>query len=90
MKFKKILLFVLIIGVFVSFAAGNILAQTKSIVETAIEAGSFNPLVQAVQAAGLVDVLSGPGPFTVFAPTDAAFAKVPASVLNGYWQIKNN
>jgi transforming growth factor-beta-induced protein len=54
----------------------------KNIVETAVGAGIFNTLVTAVQAAELVDVLSGPGPFTVFAPTDAAFAKVPASVLN--------
>jgi len=54
----------------------------KNIVETAVGAGIFNTLVTAVQEAGLVDVLSGPGPFTVFAPTDAAFAKVPASVLN--------
>jgi transforming growth factor-beta-induced protein len=54
----------------------------KNIVETAVGAGIFNTLVTAVQEAGLVDVLSGPGPFTVFAPTDAAFAKVPASMLN--------
>jgi len=54
----------------------------KNIVETAVGAGIFNTLVTAVQAAELVDVLSGPGPFTVFAPTDAAFAKVPASLLN--------
>ena len=54
----------------------------KNIVETAVGAGIFNTLVTAVQEAGLVDVLSGPGPFTVFAPTDSAFAKVPASVLN--------
>lgn len=54
----------------------------KNIVETAVGAGIFNTLVTAVQEAGLVEVLSGPGPFTVFAPTDAAFAKVPASVLN--------
>jgi len=51
------------------------------IVETAIAAGSFNTLVTAVQAAGLVDTLQGPGPFTVFAPTDAAFAKLPAGTV---------
>ena len=45
-----------------------------TIVETAVAAGSFNTLVAAVKAAGLVETLSGPGPFTVFAPTDAAFA----------------
>ena len=54
----------------------------QDIVQTAIAAGSFNTLVQAVQAAGLVETLSGPGPFTVFAPTDEAFAKVPEETLN--------
>ena len=51
------------------------------IVDTAVAAGSFNTLVKAVQAAGLVDTLKGDGPFTVFAPTDAAFAKLPAGTL---------
>ena len=51
------------------------------IVETAINAGSFSTLVKAVQAAGLVETLQGEGPFTVFAPTDEAFAKVPAATL---------
>ena len=54
----------------------------KSIVETAIGAGSFKTLVEAVQAAGLVDALSGDDDLTVFAPTDAAFAKIPEAVLN--------
>ena len=53
----------------------------SNIVETAIAAGSFKTLVAAVQAAGLVETLSGPGPFTVFAPTDDAFAKVPADTI---------
>ena len=52
-----------------------------NIVETAVAAGSFNTLVAAVKAAGLVDTLSGPGPFTVFAPTDEAFAKLPAGTV---------
>ena len=52
------------------------------IVDTAIAAGSFTTLVKAVQAAGLVETLKGAGPFTVFAPTDEAFAKVPADTLN--------
>ena len=51
------------------------------IVETAMAAGSFDTLVSAVKAAGLVDTLKGEGPFTVFAPTDAAFAKLPAGTL---------
>lgn len=54
---------------------------TKNIVETAVEAGSFTTLVAAVQAAGLADVLSNGGPFTVFAPTDEAFAKLPEGTV---------
>ena len=54
----------------------------KNIVETAMAAGSFKTLVTAVQAAGLVETLSGPGPFTVFAPTDEAFAKIPKETLD--------
>lgn len=54
----------------------------KNIVETAVEAGSFKTLVTAVQAAGLVETLSGVGPFTVFAPTDDAFAKIPKETLD--------
>jgi uncharacterized surface protein with fasciclin (FAS1) repeats len=53
-----------------------------TIVETAVAAGSFSTLVAAVKAAGLVDTLSGPGPFTVLAPTDDAFAKVPSATLD--------
>lgn len=58
-------------------------AQDKDIVDTAIAAGNFTTLVKAVQAADLVDTLKGPGPFTVFAPTDEAFAKLPAGALDG-------
>ena len=52
-------------------------AQAQDIVDVAVGAGSFNTLVTAVKTAGLVDTLKGAGPFTVFAPTDEAFAKVP-------------
>lgn len=55
---------------------------TKDIVDTAVAAGSFNTLVTAVKAAGLVETLKGNGPFTVFAPTDEAFAKIPQDKLN--------
>jgi len=55
----------------------------SNIVEAATSAGSFKTLVAAVQAAGLGDTLSGPGPFTVFAPTDEAFAKLPAGTVQG-------
>ena len=53
----------------------------KNIVEIAVEAGSFNTLVAAVKAAGLAETLQGTGPFTVFAPTDTAFAKLPAGTV---------
>jgi len=52
------------------------------IVDTAVKAGSFNTLVAAVKAAGLVDTLKGAGPFTVFAPTDEAFAKLPNGTVD--------
>lgn len=55
---------------------------TMNIVETAVSAGSFNTLVTAVKAAGLVETLSSEGPFTVFAPTDEAFAQIPEDQLN--------
>jgi uncharacterized surface protein with fasciclin (FAS1) repeats len=54
-----------------------------NIVETAVAAGTFNTLVAAVKAAGLAETLSGPGPFTVLAPTDEAFAKLPAGTVEG-------
>lgn len=57
-------------------------AATANIVDTAVAAGNFKTLVAAVQAAGLVDTLKGPGPFTVFAPTDAAFAALPAGTVD--------
>ena len=57
-------------------------AQAKDIVDTALAAGQFNTLATALKAAGLVDTLKGPGPFTVFAPTDAAFAKIPKAQLD--------
>lgn len=64
-------------------------AQAADIVDTAKSAGSFNTLVAAVQAAGLVDTLKGPGPFTVFAPTDAAFAKIPKARLDALLKDKD-
>jgi uncharacterized surface protein with fasciclin (FAS1) repeats len=54
---------------------------TKDIVTTAVHAGSFNTLAKALAEAGLVETLKGPGPFTVFAPTDEAFAKLPPGTL---------
>lgn len=63
-------------------------AKAADIVDTAVSAGSFKTLVTAVQAAGLVDTLKGPGPFTVFAPTDEAFAKIPKATLDGLLKDK--
>ncbi len=60
----------------------SISAFAQDIVDVAVKAGNFKTLVTAVQAAGLVDTLKGPGPFTVFAPTDAAFAKLPKATLD--------
>ena len=62
---------------------------TKNIVDTAVAAGSFKTLAAALQAAGLVDTLKGKGPFTVFAPTDAAFAKLPAGTLDDLLKPEN-
>ena len=58
------------------------------IVDTAVSAGVFSTLVTAVKAAGLVDTLKGPSPFTVFAPTDVAFAKLPAGTLDAVLKDK--
>lgn len=62
--------------------------NTKNIVETAIEAGSFKTLVAAVEAAGLVETLSSEGPFTVLAPTDEAFAKLPEGTVEALLKDK--
>jgi uncharacterized surface protein with fasciclin (FAS1) repeats len=64
-------------------------AEAKDIVDTAVGAGSFKTLVAAVQAAGLVDTLKGAGPFTVFAPTDEAFAKLPEGTVETLLKPEN-
>ena len=71
----------------VALSAG--MAKAANIVETAVAAGSFNTLVAAVQAAGLVETLSGDGPFTVFAPTDEAFAKLPEGTVESLLKPEN-
>jgi uncharacterized surface protein with fasciclin (FAS1) repeats len=76
--------------IFVTAAAVAVLAvpaavragESKDIVDTAVAAGNFKTLASALQAAGLVDTLKGKGPFTVFAPTDEAFAKIPKADLD--------
>jgi transforming growth factor-beta-induced protein len=64
-------------------------AESKDIVDTAVGAGSFKTLVAAVQAAGLVETLKGEGPFTVFAPTDEAFAKLPEGTVESLLKPEN-
>ena len=66
-----------------------LMPATKNLVATAVEAGSFKTLAKALTAAGLVDALSVPGPFTVFAPTDEAFAKLPAGTLENLLKPEN-
>lgn len=70
-----------------AFATGA--AWAADIVDTAVGAGSFKTLVAAVQAAGLVETLKGPGPFTVFAPSDEAFAKLPAGTVEDLLKPEN-
>jgi uncharacterized surface protein with fasciclin (FAS1) repeats len=72
-----------------SFLSAPAFAQDADIVDTAVAAGSFTTLVAAVQAAGLVETLKGPGPFTVFAPTDAAFAALPAGTVEDLLKPEN-
>ena len=72
---KKTLLAIAVFALLSTNAIG------KDIVDTAVSAGNFNTLATALKAAGLIDTLKGPGPFTVFAPTDAAFAKLPQDEL---------
>jgi transforming growth factor-beta-induced protein len=64
-------------------------AAAADIVDTAVSAGSFKTLVAAVKAAGLVETLKGKGPFTVFAPTDEAFAKLPAGTIDSLLKPEN-
>ena len=71
-----------------AIAMAFVSAQAKDIVDTAVAAGSFKTLAAALQAAGLVDTLKGKGPFTVFAPTDEAFAKIPKADLDALLKDK--
>ena len=76
----------------VAVVAGSALVraqQPKDIVDTAVAAGSFKTLAAALQAAGLVETLKGKGPFTVFAPTDAAFAKLPQGTVEELLKPEN-
>jgi uncharacterized surface protein with fasciclin (FAS1) repeats len=81
--------FALILSVLVSTIPVSAAAANKDIVDTAVAAGSFKTLVAAIQAADLVDTLKGPGPFTVFAPTDDAFKKLPAGTVESLLKPEN-
>jgi uncharacterized surface protein with fasciclin (FAS1) repeats len=72
-----------------SMGVGRAADEPKDIVDTAVAAGSFNTLAAALKAADLVGALKGPGPFTVFAPTDEAFAKLPQGTLDELLKPEN-
>jgi uncharacterized surface protein with fasciclin (FAS1) repeats len=76
-------------AVAVAMGVGTVAAKAADIVDTAASAGDFKTLVAAIEAAGLVETLKGKGPFTVFAPTDAAFAKLPAGTLEDLLKPEN-
>ena len=73
----------------IALGAARAEAQGKDIVDTAVAAGQFNTLAAALKAAGLVDTLKGAGPFTVFAPTDEAFAKLPKGTVEDLLKPEN-
>ena len=79
----------LLIGGLALVTSAAATTSEKNIVDTAVAAGSFNTLVKAVQAADLAATLEGPGPFTVFAPTDQAFAKLPPGTLESLLKPEN-
>lgn len=85
-KFFAIAACLSLIGMSTGIAGGH---YKKDIVDTAVGAGSFETLVAAVTAAGLVDALKGDGPLTVFAPTDEAFAKLPAGTVESLLKPEN-
>jgi transforming growth factor-beta-induced protein len=81
-KLFSVLMVIALFGVLASSALAAPPAQKMDIVDTAVADGRFKTLATALTAAGLIDTLKGPGPFTVFAPTDDAFAKLPAGTLD--------
>ncbi len=83
---RKTLLLLLVVGL---VSVPTFASDSADIVDTAVAAGSFNTLVAAIQAAGLVDTLKGEGPFTVFAPTDEAFAKLPEGTVEALLKDKD-
>src|SRR3954452_386421 len=88
-QMKRITLAVTLTLLTLSLSAVAASAGKKDIVDTAVAAGSFKTLAAALQAAGLVETLKGAGPFTVFAPTDEAFAKLPAGAVESLLKPEN-
>jgi len=89
MKTLKLTAFLFVVLTSFNAVAGGSYNKQKDIVDTAVAAGSFNTLVAAVKAADLVDTLKGDGPFTVFAPTDEAFAKLPEGTIESLLKPEN-
>ena len=85
----KIAYLIMAFTMLLSVTTSALAAAKKDIVDTAVAAGDFKTLAAALQAAGLVDTLKGPGPFTVFAPTDEAFAKLPAGTVEELLKPEN-
>lgn len=81
--------FALILAVLLGATVINAAAEDKDIIDTAVTAGSFTTLATALQAADLIDALKGRGPFTVFAPTDDAFKKLPSGTLESLLKPEN-
>jgi uncharacterized surface protein with fasciclin (FAS1) repeats len=89
-RFKRVFVTVAAIALLVPVSgAPRVQAQSQDIVDTAVAAGSFKTLATALKAAGLIDTLKGKGPFTVFAPTDEAFAKLPAGTVEDLLKPEN-
>ena len=89
---KKTFAFAAVAAIVLTVAGSGTIAlraETRDVVDTAIAAGSFKTLAKALDAAGLVTTLKGSGPFTVFAPTDEAFAKLPAGTLEALLKPEN-
>ncbi len=88
MKRIAIALALSLLSLSLTASAGSM--DKKDIVDTAVAAGNFKTLAAALKAAGLIDTLKGPGPFTVFAPTDEAFAKLPAGTVDDLLKPENH
>jgi uncharacterized surface protein with fasciclin (FAS1) repeats len=89
-RFNRVIVTVAAIALLVPVSGAlRVQAQSQDIVDTAVAAGSFKTLATALKAAGLIDTLKGKGPFTVFAPTDEAFAKLPAGTVDDLLKPEN-